>query len=372
MAIRIVPHNAELSGAVHAFNLRMHAGGSPGFFVEPEPFWVPKRPGQKVWREYHVAVDEHNAVRGAYALKPQEWRVRGESHVITDWQGPFSEGSVNPQYAPLALRLVRDMLAKYPLLYSWGHGGNEQALVQLLRRMGWLLYGTPFCLRIFRPARFFRLNRYLRTTPLRRLGLDLAALTGAGFVGVRALHALLRMRAYRPASSKAVEVAAFGGWADELWQQCRDAYSAIAVRDAVTMNLLAPRSGWPQVSRLRIERLGGVVGWALVMDTQMQGDARFGDLRLGSIVDCLARPADAGEVVAAATRDLERRGVDLVVSNQSHPAWVRGFAQSGYVLLRDRRLFAASPALQRLLEPFHETSRGLHLTNFDGHGPAGL
>jgi len=372
MAIRIVPHSAELSGVVHAFNLRMHAGGAAGFFVDPEPFWIPRRPGQKVWREYYVALDDENSVRGAYALKPQDWRVRGETHVVTDWQGPFSEGSVNARYAALALRLIRDMLGRCPFLYSWGHGGNEQALVQLLRRMGWLLHGTPFCLRVCKPARFLRLNAYLRTTPRRRLGLDLLAFTGTGSLGLRCLHTLLRLAAYRRFGATAVEVPDFGPWADAVWSRCKDLYTAIAVRDAATMNVLAPRTGWPPVSRLRVERSGEVLGWALVMDTRMQNDPRFGDLHVGSIVDCLADPADAGEVVAAATQFLRRRGVDIIASNQAHPAWAHGFAQNGYLLLRNRRLFAASPALQQLLEPFDESARGLHLTNFDGHGPAGL
>jgi hypothetical protein len=77
-------------------------------------------------------------------------------------------------------------------------------------------------------------------------------------------------------------------------------------------------------------------------------------------------------VVAAATRFLHRRDVDIIASNQSHPAWARGFAENGYLVLQNRRLFAASPALQQLLEPFTETAQGLHLTNMDGHGPAGF
>ena len=75
-----------MSETVHAFDLRMRAGGSPwGFFVEPQPDWIPRRPGQNVWREYYVAVDDGNAVRGAFALKPQDWRVRGQTSVVTDW-----------------------------------------------------------------------------------------------------------------------------------------------------------------------------------------------------------------------------------------------------------------------------------------------
>ena len=373
MAIRIVPHCAELSGAVHAFNLRMRAKGSPwGFYVDPEPEWIPKRPGQTVWREYFVAVDDENAVHGGFALKPQDWWVRGKISIVTDWQGPFSEGSIDTRYATLGLRLVRDMLSKRPLLYSWGHGGNEQPVVQMLQKMGWLMHNTPFCLRVLRPTRFLRLNAFLRTTRSRRAVLDLIALSGAGYLGFGVLHCLLRLRAYRRFRATGTEVADFGPWADALWERCKNRYLAIGVRDAASMNALAPETGWPPVTRIKVERSGEVLGWALVMDTRMQGDARFGDLHVGSIVDCLADPADTGEIVAVATKFLRARGVDIIASNQSHPAWARGFAQNGYIVAQNRRLFAASPALQQLLEPFAETAQGLHLTNMDGHGPAGF
>lgn len=373
MTIRIVPHSAALSPAVHAFNLRMRAGGSGwGFYVDPEPDWIPRREGQNVWREYYVAVEDGREVRGAFALKPQDWLIRGQTHIVTDWQGPFSEGAVDARYATLGLRLLRDMLAKRPLLYSWGHGGNEQPVVQMLQRMGWLLHQTPFCLRVLHPARFLRRNAYLRSSRARRLALDALAWSGAGFLGVHALHAALRLRAARSFRAHAEEVGRFEGWADELWQRCKDRYTALAVRDAASMNALAPENGWPAVRRLRVSRASETVGWALVMDTAMQGDHRFGDLRVGSIVDCLADPAHAGEVVAAATAFLARRGVDLVASNQAHPQWARGFAENGYVVLQDRRLFAASPALREALEPWPEAARGLHLTNMDGHGPHGL
>jgi hypothetical protein len=267
---------------------------------------------------------------------------------------------------------MRDMLSKRPLLYSWGHGGNEQPVVQMLRTMGWLMHNTPFCLRVLRPARFLRLNAYLRSTPVRRTVLDLMAFTGAGFIGLHLLHALLRLRAYRRFPATAVEINDFGAWADTLWQRCKDRYLAIAVRDAASMNALAPATGWPPVTRIRVEREGQPIGWALIMDTQMRDDSRFGNLRVGSIVDCFADPADAGDVVAAATHVLRQRNVDIIASNQSHPAWVLGFAENGYLVLPNRRLFAMSPALQQLLEPFAETAQGLHLTNMDGHGPEGF
>jgi len=373
VAIQIVPYSVERRSAVIDFNQRMRAGGSPwAFYADPEPEWIPKRPGQNVWREYYLAVEDDAAVRGAYALKPQHWLVNGETHVVTDWQGPFSEGAVDPRHSTLGLRLIRDMLKKRPLLYSWGHGGDDQPVVQMLRKMNWLLHGTPFCLWVVKPTRFLRLNAQLRTTPKRRLALDLLAATGAGWLALRALQGALRLKAGRVFRARAVEVSEFGPWADELWQRCKNRYSAIAVRDAASMNVLVPAQGWPPAIRLRVERDGRAIGWAVVMDTQMRGDRRFGDLRVGSIVDCLADPDDAGEVVFAASRVLKQRGVDIVVSNQAHPGWTRGFSQNGYAVLPDKRLFAASPALQQLLQPFDQVARGLHLTNMDGHGPMAL
>lgn len=373
MAIRIVPHASEWSAAVDAFNRRMRAGGSPwGFYVDPVDDWLPRTDDDRVWREYHLAIDDDDQVRGGYALKPQKWWIRGREQVVTDWQGPFSEGAISTRYAALGLRMVRDMLKKRPALYSWGHGGNEQPVIQMLSKMGWVMHETPFCLKVLKPVRFLTLNARLRSDSRRRLGLDLLAYTGAGSIGLRAMHLGLRLRDPALFRATAVEVAEFGEWADALWEESKGCYAALAVRDAAMMNRLMPPGKWPPVRRLRVDLKGCTVGWAAVMDTQMQANENYGDLRVGSIVDCLARTEHAGEVVAAASAFLARSGVDMIVSNQAHPAWARGFAQNGYAVLPNRRLFAVSPALRDLLAPFDDTARGLHLTNMDGHGPMAL
>jgi len=374
MSIRIVEYASSHEAAVAAFNSRMAARGSPwGFYTVARPDWIPREADRVVWREYHLAVeDADGSVRGAFALKPQPWWVNGQVHTVTDWQGPFSEGSIDPRFNTLGLRMVRDMLKKYPLLFSWGHGGDEQPVVQMLQKMGWVMHQTPFCLLVLKPFRFLRHNALLRSSPARRLLLDLGAWSGVGVLFARLMHWTLRWRHGRRFSAQAVEVPDFGDWADELWARCRDRYTAIAQRDAASMNALVPAQAWPRGIRLKVEKAGRTIGWAVVLDTAMKDDPRFGDLRVGSIVDCLADPADAGEVVFAATRFLRQRGVDIIVSNQAHPGWALGFAQNGYAVLPNKRMFAPSPALRALLEPFDETAKGLHLTNMDGHGPMAL
>lgn len=374
MGIEVVPYTPDRVEAVIAFNKRMHDGGTGwGWYENAEDDWLPRRNGIRVWREHFLALEDGVAVRGAYALKPQEWLVGGEPVLVTDWQGPVSEGLLSRKYNTLGLRLIRDMLKRYPLLYSWGHGGDEASMLQMLRSLKWLIHPTPFCLRIVKPFRFLRHNRYLRDTPGRRLGLDLLAASGAGWVGLKAMHAALSLRG--PAQERGVEfeqVAGFGPWADEIWQRASPHYRAIGLRDAASMNALLPAAGWPDCIRLRVRRGGEDIGWVVVMDNALRDDARFGDLRVGSVIDCLAAPDDANAVIGAAHRFLTARGVDLIASNQSHPRWTQAFANHGYVLLPGRRYFAASPELQKALEPFDETQQGLHLTNLDGHGPHGF
>jgi hypothetical protein len=373
MPIQVIPYTPEWMEGVQAFNERMRAGGTHwGWYGSPVDEWLPEREGQKTWREHWLAIEDEKTVRGAYALKPHEWSILGKPQPVSDWQGPVTEGIVDRRYSALGLRLLREMLKPYPMLYSWGHGGLEQPMLLMLEKLGWLLHPTPFCVRVTRPFRFLRRNRFLRSTPARRLVLDAAAYSGAGSLGLRALQTARSLRALSAARGRAEVVESFGDWADALWQRCEPLYRALAVRDARTMNALANPAMWPRAQKLRVLRGDETLGWAVVMDTQMTDDERYGSLRVGSLVDGLAAPCDAAAVVGAAFSFLRARGVDLVVSNQAHPAWIDAFAVHGFQILPGRRIFAASPALHAALAPWPETASGLHLTNMDGHGPMAL
>ena len=374
MAIRIVPHSIEHRPAVEAFNHRMRDAGSQwGFYPDPVPEWIPQRPGATAWREFHLAIENAEIVRGGYALKPQHWQVNGEIEVITDWQGPFTEAAIDTRFSPLGLRILREMLKQYPFLFSFGHGGNEEPMVQLLRKLDWTLHGVPFCFKVLKPFRFLTRNTYLRSTFARRALLDVLAYTGLGWLGVRTLQTLQRLSHRAQSAAAQVEVVdSFGEWADELWAECRGAYRCLAVRDKKMMNDLMPAEGWPGGERLKITRNGSVIGWSVVLHKKMTDDPRFGSLHVGLISDSFAAPADAAAVIAASHEYLATRDVDLVYANQSHPDWVEGFRANGYIVLPERRLFAISPAMRERLEPWDETIAGLHLTNMDGHGPHGF
>ena len=378
MATRIVPHAEDKKDLVEAFNKRMRDAGSPwGFYVDPVPTWIPKTAeDQGVYRELWLAIKDDKDVVGGYALKPQRWLIKGEECTVTDWQGPISLGAIDNKYAALGLRLVRDMLKKQPLLFSWGHGGSDEKIVQMLRKMGWMMHDTPFLFRVCQPKNFLTKNAYLREDPKKAMAQDVLAFSGLGTIGFKALHAALRLRSMRRFAAKASVVPEFGAWVDALWDRAKGRYDAIALRDADAMNALCPteqrHDEWPEPTRLRITRGGADIGFAVVMDKQLAGDARFGDMRIGMIVDTFGLPEDAGAVVHAAFEHLRAKGVDMVMANQAHPGWVQGFEDAGFFKVDDRRIFCAAPALQAALEPFEQTKRGLFLSNLDGHGPMGF
>ncbi len=375
MAIEVVPHSQKYSSAVEAFNKRMRAGGSKwGFYSDPQPDWVPFSEGAKTWREYHLAVEDGEVVRGGYALKPQQWLINGQIHTVTDWQGPFTEAAIDVKYSPLMLRLMRAMIKQYPLLFSLGHGGIDEPMVELLRKMGWDLWGVPFSFHVLKPFVFLRRNRYLRTSPVRRLALDLLAFTGLGYLGVKLLQGWHRLsHGGIKKGFQAAEIAEFGDWADEIWEQNKGAYTCLAVRDAEMMNALMPSSGWPGGTRLKITNSdGAVVGWSIVNHKQYTDDDRFGSLHIGLITDCFGAPQDAPEILAATHKYIASQNVDMIFANISHPAWIKGLQSSGYTVLANRRIFALSPQLDEALSPKSTIAQGLHLTNMDGHGPHGF
>ena len=110
----------------------------------------------------------------------------------------------------------------------------------------------------------------------------------------------------------------------------------------------------------------------MLLATDMRHHKHFGNLRVGTIVDGLACPEDAPAVVRAATEELKRRQVDLIVTNQTHAAWREAFRRAGYLEGPSNRIFAASVKLGQRLGPWAESQDRVHITRGDGAGPIHL
>jgi hypothetical protein len=329
MSLEIVAYTQEMVAAVREFNQRLLGGGALAeqqFPETPDPGWMP---GMKLF----LAV-EGSMVRGGYILRRQSFSVAGATLAAAHYRLPLSEGIVNRSYAMLGLRMVRDALSREPRLYALGMGGWDRPLPAMLKRLGWSMCAVPFYFKAVHPGRFLRHIKALRTSPLRRAALDALAYSGAGWLGMKALGLA------RHLPSAPVDLApGFAPWADEVWERSRPSYALVAQRDATTLEQVYPASD-PRFLRVRVAG-----GWAVLLDTQMQGHKQFGDMRVGTIVDCLAPLESAGAVIRAGAGVLERRGVDLIVSNQLHGAWSRALVESGFRAGPSNYLLALSPDL---------------------------
>lgn len=349
MRIAIVPYVTEHSAAIQRFNTRVGASAFP--FEEPGAD-----------EAAYVAV-ESGEVRGGYILRRQCFWIVGKMKQVAHYRSPLSEGIANKAYAGVGPQLLRSALQAEPLLYALGMGGLGQPLPRMLKAMGWGVSAVPFYARVLRPQRFLREIRALRTGEARTAAIEAARLTGAGWIGIRALQ---RFAGKPRLSGRAPEVVdGFDGWADRLWERVRSRYALAAVRSSAALNGLY---GDGRFLRVR----AGDAGWAVMLDTEMREHKQFGNLRVGTIVDCLARPEDAGAVVSAATRVLEERGVDVIISNQAHAAWGEALRAAGFLAGPTNFVFAASKAMAGLLAPFEAAAMEMHINRGDGDGPIHL
>jgi hypothetical protein len=320
---------------------------------------------RRLYEEYFV-LSEKDTIRGCYIFKYQDFSFYDMIRSIGFWHWPISEGMVNNKYSWVASRMLGTALKAQPLIY--GLAMTDQ-LTRLLTSLGWSVCRVPFYFKVNRPGRFLREIRVLRKTKARQLIANVAARTG---IGGLALKILQRARARGgPHNERAAVVPSFSNWADDLWSACKGSYAMIAARDSETLNILYP----PSSNRFlcyKVVRGSTVLGWAVLLDTQMRNNKHFGNLRVGSIVDCLALPEQAFGVVRAATRILEVRGVDLIVSNQSHAAWRAALQSAGFLPGPSNFRFAASRELAKLLDPLSTTMAHIHLNWGDGDGPVPL
>jgi hypothetical protein len=369
MPLRIHPFESEHALAVKDFNRRMAAGGSTWQFPEsPVPSWLAPQPGSPVYQEFFLASDG-DVVRGAYALQRRPACVGCEDVGLGAWYLPISEGAVDPKHALVATLLMRDALRREPLSYGLGMDGMDSQLSKLAGAMRCERRLVPFFVRIERGARFVREARYVRRSGAAAAVLDVAAATGLATLGAKLVRLALR-RGPGLAGASVEAVPEFGTWADELWERCRGHYSFVERRDAATLARIYPPER-PRFERLRISRGGRALGWAVLQQAEMRDNPNFGTLHVGRITDAFAAPEDAGAVIRAAADALAARGVDVMLSNQLHPAWCEALRRNAFLTGPSNYVFAPTAPLAERIHAADPDYRRVHVNRGDGDGPWG-
>jgi hypothetical protein len=376
MKIRVVEYADQWLGALDAFNTRLAAGGSTVSFPPPARRDAgPPRFHQGLEESRFLAVEdgsgEGGAVRGAYALKFQQFWLSGEVIPVADLMLPVSEAIVDRSYSHVALGLLWDVQKRNPMLYGLGMGGFEEPIARLLKAAGWRMFSVPFYFQIIRPFPFFRNIVHLRQSAGRRALCDFLAYSGFGWLATAAVKVLHPRRAAATQSLQVEAVEDFDTWVDDVWRAGRGHYGLCSLRDASTLRRMYPPRV-PSCVRLKISEQGRPIGWSVLWNTALAGHSHFGNMRLGSIVDCFAEPENAMHVIDQSRAYLARQGVDLVVSNQSHRIWRAAFGLCGFLTGPSNFLFASSKALTEAMDHKQVSADDIHVNRSDGDGPINL
>ena len=374
--LRVVEYADEWNDALAAFNVRLAASGSNFRFPPPPDRDVATPVFHQGLKEVrYLALEEGSAegttVRGAYAMKFQEFWLSGDVIPVVDLRLPVSESIVDRSYSHVALALLFNAQKRQPVMYGLGMGGFHEPIARLLKAAGWRMFSVPFHFQVIHPFPFLRNIVHLRNSAAARVGCDLLAYSGLGWLSVAALKILHPRRVPESESVRAEVVEDFGSWADDVWEAGKSHYGFCSLRDAATLRRMYPCQV-PNCARLKISAQGRPIGWSLVLNTALSDHAYFGNMRLGSIVDCFAEPQNAAYVLDQSREYLMQQGADLIVSNQSHRAWREAFQRCGFLTGPSNFLFASSRALTEAMERNRVSPDDVHVNRGDGDGPINL
>ena len=111
-----------------------------------------------------------------------------------------------------------------------------------------------------------------------------------------------------------------------------------------------------------------LVGWSVALCTKLNNHKQFGNMQLGSIIDCLSLKNYEFEIINKTTEILKEKGSNLIVSNQTHIFWQNAFKKNIFIRGISNFIFASSKSLSNKIK----TNKFMHITRGDGDGPINL
>jgi hypothetical protein len=360
----LAPADAD---SIRAFNARLAAAAVTFTFPVDSRELMQKEAGVEAPHQTAYVLSDGSAVRGGYILKDELLCAGAECFSAGNYQLPLSEGIIDRKYAIVGVQLVRDALRRQSRLYCLGMGSTNRPLPQLLRRLGWEIETVPFLFRIENAGNFSREIRGLRRPRAMRYVLDISRDTGmlAAFVGLGRLHRRLFVREPQPDTTVS-EVPNLPEEIDALFSRVRGSYGLLCDRRAAAMRQKLPPQD-PRLTRLVLHRSGELAGWLVFSVSRLRDHTQFGNMTVGCIVDGLAAIADVETLAAEACARLRAGHCDLLVSNQSHPAWIAALRRQGFFRGPSNFVLALSPDLKARV-----TASARHFTRGDGDGPINL
>jgi hypothetical protein len=321
--------------AVARLNSRLKAGGR-----QDEMLLDPALPGEQQYRpegfplfRRMLIAEDGQEVRAAMMLCHHNIYINREKLDFCWTKMPLSEGIVDVKYSLAIIQLMKKALDYQPFLMGLGAGNHESEGYRFFVKLKWRYQSIPFFFYPVKVGKVLRGLRYFKNNPMLHYGALLGAYSGAG----SGLSQLLDLR--RRVSTKkfgglsnfeVFPVECFDDWADRIFETSIDDYPVAIRSDATSLNIVYPPNDHRYI-RLRVRRKGTKqdAGWIVLASKQMRNNHYFGDLNVGTLVDGFGRSESTPLLVAAGIDHLIGTGVDLIVANYSHGAWIEACRRAG-------------------------------------------
>jgi|SRR5215468_4505937 len=312
--------------------------------------------GFPVYRRMIIAEDGQE-VRAAMLLCHHNVFIHGVRRDFCWTKMPLSEGIIDSKYSLAILQLIKRALDYQPFMMGVGAGTPESEGHRLFAGLRWRHRSVPFFFYPVKVSKVLRGLNYLKNNVKLRYAALLAAYSGVG-AGVSGLLALRRKLSTTLSGYEASVVEGFDEWADRIFAHSLSDYPVAIRSDATSLNIVYPPDDHRYI-RLKVMRKGAKteVGWIVMASKQMSDNHYFGDLKVGALVDGFGRSEDLPALVAAGLNHMVGVGVDIIVANFSHAAWVEACRRSGMLSGPSNFQVFVSPKGGLLLEepcPLHQ------------------
>jgi len=319
-----------------------------------------------------ILIEDKISVRAGYTLKSQWFKVNEELLQIGYYYQPISAGLFNKKYNVCGVLLLNDAQKKNPNLFSLGMGGYKKPLPKLLKSLNWRLQKIPFFFKIFNPNSFLKNIKYLKNTKTKYFLVTFLLSTGLGWVFIKIIFQFLELFNFKfkkKDNLKIKEIEEFEQDVDVIWENSKKHNSFSAVRNFQYLKILYSDKKFIKLKFIENDK---VIGWSISLCSKLNDHHYFGDMKLGSIVDCFCLPGYEKAIINQTTEILKNREVDLIVSNQSHVFWKKAFKMNSFFKGPSNFIFASSKILSDKLMEDKKSKDYMHITRGDGDGPINL
>ena len=129
---------------------------------------------------------------------------------------------------------------------------------------------------------------------------------------------------------------------DEVWEKTKNYNSFIAVRNSKYLDTLYSEK---RFIKLKFSYNNEIIGWSISLCTKLNNHKQFGNMQLGSVIDCLSLKNYEVEIIDKTIEILKKKGSNLIVSNQSHIFWQNAFKKNIFIKGISNFIFASSKSL---------------------------